>query len=94
MKKIVFLKGEATSGKSTAFRNLRKRKEMEGWVFLEHPELKSWFEGIPEKRDIQKKSLFALMKECMKFGKNIIVNICYFGKLCCDRICNCGKICG
>jgi hypothetical protein len=74
--KIVFLKGGGTTGKSTAFGNLRKlRKEgkMKGWVFINHPELKNWFAYLDDKRQLQKVSLFALVKQVMKTKKNIII---------------------
>jgi hypothetical protein len=71
--KIVFLKGGATTGKSTAFKNLKKKKGMEEWVFLDHPELKSWFERIKDFKEIRKEALFATMKPIMKSRKNIIL---------------------
>lgn len=73
--KIVLLKGGAATGKSTAFRGLRELKEREfkEWVFIDHPELKSWFNYLEEKREIQKRGLFALMKEIMKRQKCILL---------------------
>jgi len=74
--KIVFLKGGSNTGKSTAFRSLKKlRKEgqMNGWVFIDSSEFKSWFAYLDDKKEVQKESLFALMKQVMKYKKNIIL---------------------
>jgi len=73
--KFVVLRGRPTSGKSTAFDNLKKKKELSGWVFIDHPKIKSMFNGLPdkEKKEIQKKALFGLVKEVMKNKKNIIM---------------------
>ena len=73
--KLVLLKGGATTGKSTAFRNLKelRKTKMKEWVFIDHPELKGFFHYLKDKRELQKKALFSLMKQVMKTKKNIIL---------------------
>jgi len=74
--KIVFLKGGSNTGKSTAFRNLKKLRKsgkMKGWIFIDSTEFKSWFSYLEDKREVQKTSLFALIKQLMKHKKNIIL---------------------
>jgi len=74
--KIVFLKGGSNTGKSTAFRNLkklRKNAQMNDWVFIDSTEFKSWFNYLEDKRELQKTSLFVLIKQIMKNKKNIIL---------------------
>ena len=74
--KIVFLKGGSNTGKSTAFRNLKKLREkghMKNWVFIDSTEFKSWFNYLDDKKQVQKVSLFALIKQIMKSKKNIIL---------------------
>ena len=67
MKKIAILRGRPTSGKSTAFHNLKKIKEMEGWIFIDHPAIKKRLG-----KEKAKEKLHELIKEAMKTGKNII----------------------
>lgn len=74
--KIVFLKGGSNTGKSTAFRNLKKLKEkglLDNWVLIDHTELKGWFNKVDNKRELQKIALFSIVKECMKQKKNILL---------------------
>ncbi len=73
--KFVVLRGRPTSGKSTAFDNLKKKKELSGWVFIDHPKIKSMFNGLEEdvKKSLQKKALFGLIKEVLKSKRNIIM---------------------
>ncbi|MEA3329209.1 MAG: hypothetical protein U9Q06_00510 [Nanoarchaeota archaeon] len=74
--KIVFLKGGSNTGKSTAFRNLKKLKEkglLDNWVLIDHTELKGWFKKVDNKRELQKECLFSIIKDCMKQKKNILI---------------------
>jgi hemoglobin-like flavoprotein len=74
--KIVFLKGGSNTGKSTAFRNLKKLKEkgkLKNWVLIDHTELKDWFKKVENKNELQKLALFSVIKESMKQGKNILL---------------------
>ena len=73
MPKIALLRGGAASGKSTAFEGLRKSGRLKGWAFIDHPWLKEGFKGMKDKRELQKKALFGLMKPLMKEKKNIIL---------------------
>lgn len=66
--KLVILRGKPTSGKSTAWHNLRKRKEMKDWVFVDHCAMKT---GLG--KDLGKKSLFAVLKLVMPSKKDIII---------------------
>ena len=70
--KLVILRGRPTAGKSTAFTNLRKRNEFEGWVFVNFPQIKSWFKHVSDSRELKKQTLFIVLKELMKTKKNII----------------------
>ena len=74
--KIVFLKGGSNTGKSTAFRNLKKLKDkglLDDWVLIDHTELKQWFKKVENKNEIQKLALFSIIKESMKKRKNILL---------------------
>jgi hypothetical protein len=73
MQRIALLRGGAACGKSTAFGNLRKSGKLKGWVFIDHPWLKEGLKGLKDKRELQKKALFGLMKPLMKEKKNIIL---------------------
>jgi predicted kinase len=66
--KIVILRGKPTSGKSTAWHNLKKRKEMGDWLFVDHGTLKKNLG-----KELGKKSLFAVLKTVMPTKKNIII---------------------
>ncbi|MBW2995769.1 hypothetical protein KY332_00555 [Candidatus Woesearchaeota archaeon] len=66
--KLVILRGRPTSGKSTAYANLRKRKAMKEWLFVDHCALKK---GLG--KELGKKSLFAVLKTVMPTKKNIII---------------------
>jgi predicted kinase len=66
--KIVILRGRPTSGKSTAWNNLMKRKEMKDWLFVDHANLKTRLG-----KDLGKESLFAILKIVMKTKKDIMV---------------------
>ena len=70
---ILLLKGGAATGKSSAFSNLKKEKVMNGWFFLDHPELKSWFEKMSNIKELRKEVLFFSMKPLIKMEKNIIL---------------------
>ena len=74
--KLVLLKGRPTSGKSTAFHNLKKRKEMKGWIFIDFCNIKEILGetlGDEDRKKYSKAFLFVLLKEAMKIGKNIIL---------------------
>lgn len=72
--KIVFLKGGSNTGKSSAFRNLRKLKGfLDNWVLIDHTELKEWFKKVDGKKELQKQALFSVIKDCMRQRKNIIL---------------------
>jgi len=73
VKKILVFRGGAATGKSTAIRNLAKRKETKEWIIIDHPEFKKWFEGLKDKRTLQKQALFSLLKELLKTKKNIVL---------------------
>jgi len=73
--KIVILRGGAGTGKSTAFENLKRLKKdnLKEWVFIDHPSFKGFFNYLEDKNELQKKALWALMKELIKTKKNIIL---------------------
>ncbi len=66
--KLVILRGRPTSGKSTAYENLRKSKLMKNWLFVDHCAMKTWLG-----KDLGKKSLFAVLKIVIPSKKNIII---------------------
>ena len=66
--KLVILRGRPTSGKSTAYANLQKKKEMKDWLFVDHANLKEKLG-----KELGKKSLFAVLKVVMSTKKNIII---------------------
>ncbi len=66
--KLVILRGKPTSGKSTAYANLRKRKEMKDWFFIDHAVLKRDLG-----KELGKKALFAVLRIIMPFKKNVII---------------------
>ena len=66
--KLVIIRGRPTSGKSTAWHNLKKRKEMKDWLFVDHANLKTTFG-----KELGKHSLFAILKTIMPSKKNIII---------------------
>jgi len=68
MEKLVILRGKPTAGKSTAYANLRKRKEMKNWLFVDHGNLKKHLG-----KELGKKALFATLKSLMPTKKNIII---------------------
>jgi len=66
--KIVILRGKPTAGKSTAYANLQKKKQMKNWLFVDHANLKQKLG-----RDLGKKALFAVLKAVMPSKKNILI---------------------
>jgi len=66
--KLVILRGKPTAGKSTAYANLQKKKEMKDWLFVDHANLKSRLG-----RELGKKALFAVLKTVMPSKKDILV---------------------
>jgi predicted kinase len=73
MPKFVILRGKPTSGKSTAFRNLKKKKEMKDWIFIDHPIIKRMVENLKDHKEVSKKLLFGMVKKAIKTKKNIIM---------------------
>jgi predicted kinase len=73
---IAILRGRPTSGKSTAWHNLKKRKEMDGWIFIDFCKIKDDLGETlndEERKNIGKKFLFALLREAIKTSKSIII---------------------
>ena len=66
--KLVVLRGKPTSGKSTAWHALKKKRVMKDWLFVDHANLK---ENLG--RELGKRSLFAVLKVVMPSRKNIII---------------------
>jgi tRNA uridine 5-carbamoylmethylation protein Kti12 len=66
--KLVILRGKPTSGKSTAWHNLKKKRQLENWLFVDHSNLK---ENLG--KDLGKMSLFSVLKTVMPYQKNIII---------------------
>ena len=66
--RIIIFRGRPTSGKSTAYANLRKRKIMKDWLFVDHCALKNNLG-----RELGKKSLFAILKVVISSKKDIVV---------------------
>jgi predicted kinase len=68
MRRIIILRGKPTAGKSTAFHNLQKRKEMKKFLFVDHCSLKNKL-GTEE----GKRALFLELKKLMPTRKDIII---------------------
>ena len=66
--KLAILRGKPTSGKSTAWHNLKKKKEMKDWLFVDHTNLKTTMG-----KELGKHSLFAVLKTVMPTKQNIII---------------------
>ena len=66
--RLVILRGKPTAGKSTAWHNLKKRKAMKDWLFVDHTNLKTNLG-----RELGKESLFAVLKVVMSSKKDIII---------------------
>ncbi|MBT4258188.1 hypothetical protein HOD88_03345 [archaeon] len=74
--KIVILRGRPTSGKSTAFHTLKKRKELKNWIFVDFCNIKETLGETlndSDRKKYGKKFLFAILKEALKTGKNILM---------------------
>jgi len=71
MPKLVILRGKPTSGKSTAFHNIKKTKKLKNWVLIDFPKIKDMFSE--KDRELRKIALFAILKEVMKKKKNILL---------------------
>jgi len=67
MKKLILLSGRPASGKSTAFKTLKKHKKLNNWIIVDHPLIKKEY-GKEE----GKIKLNEALKEAMKTGKNIL----------------------
>jgi len=66
--RLVILRGKPTSGKSTAYANLRKSKFMKDWLFVDHCAFKTELG-----KDEGKKKLFSELRKVMLSEKNIII---------------------
>lgn len=66
--KLVILRGKPTAGKSTAYANLKKRKKMKDWLFVDHGNLKKYLG-----KELGKKALMAVLKIVMSSKKDIII---------------------
>lgn len=66
--KLVILRGKPTSGKSTAWHALRKRKELQDWVFVDHCSMK---ESLGREKGGLR--LYKELKKVLKSGKNIMI---------------------
>ena len=63
--KLIILRGKPTSGKSTAFHNLRKDKRMKDFIFVDFCYIKGMLENLSdeERRNSGKEILFFIMKK-------------------------------
>jgi len=68
MKRIIVLRGKPTAGKSTAFFNLKKRKEMRKFLFIDHCSLKNKLG-----KEQGKKALFEEIKNLLPTKKDIVI---------------------
>ena len=68
MRKLVILRGKPAAGKSTAYANLKKRKEMKNWLFIDHCKLKTELG-----REKGKIALMDELKKAMPTKKDIII---------------------
>ncbi len=68
MPKIVILRGRPTSGKSTAWQNLKKRKELKKWKFVDNAGMKH---KLGKERG--KIALMEALKEEMRNQENLII---------------------
>ncbi len=66
--RLVILRGRPTSGKSTAWHSLRKRKELKDWDFIDFCDMK---ETMGKEKG--KAALFEKLKDAMASGKNIMI---------------------
>jgi predicted kinase len=71
MSKIVLLRGKPTSGKSTAFANIKASGKLKNWVLIDFPKIKDMFSE--KDRELRKLALFSMLKEVMKKNKNILL---------------------
>jgi predicted kinase len=74
--KIIILRGKPTSGKSTAFKSLRKEKNLSNWAFPDFAFIKDkMYDNLKDKEryELAKKSISAILKELMNSKKNIII---------------------
>ncbi len=72
---IVVLRGKPTSGKSTAWHNLRKKKELKEWIFVDNASIKEMYDNLPneERKKLGNNSLFEILKITMKTRRNILI---------------------
>jgi len=66
--KLVVLRGKVATGKSTAFHNLQKNKEMKNWIFVDHVRLKKILG-----KEKGKLALFSELKDALSTKNNIII---------------------
>ena len=67
MKLLVILRGRPTSGKTTALRTLKNKKDMKDWIFIDHSAIKTLLG-----KEKGKKKLHELLKKALLTGKNIL----------------------
>ena len=66
--KLVILRGKPTSGKTTAFHTLKKRKELKDWIFIDFPKIK---DKVGKEKG--KLKLMEKIKKAMKTGESILI---------------------
>ena len=74
--KLVVFRGKPTSGKSTAWHSLRKKKELKDWAFIDNASIKNMFDNFSDKdrKAFGNKVLFSALKAVMPTKKNILIN--------------------
>jgi len=63
--RLVLLKEKPTAGKSTAWHNLREKKKMKDWVFIDSARMKGQFGHLDDetRKKLGKKLLFYTLKQ-------------------------------
>ncbi len=69
MNKLVILRGKPTSGKTTAFHTLKKKRVLKDWEFIDLSAMKN---RIKDKEKAKRK-LFELLKISMRAEKDILI---------------------
>jgi len=72
-RKIVVLRGYMASGKSTTLANLKLRKKMRDWIFIDFEKIREMFNNNEKTRiEYADRAFFAILKEMIKTKRNII----------------------
>ncbi len=73
--RLVLLRGKPTSGKSTAWHTLQKKKKLNDWVFVDNASIKDMYNNLPdeERKKLSKESLFGILKIVIKTRRNILI---------------------